>query len=247
MNADGTDPVRLTTSPKTEEYFPHFSPDGTWLLYWSFVKEPLKADLRWFRDGSDGVFATNIQPYVSFSPDGRFILVCMNSAPGNLDIFGVAAGGGDPTPLTSSPGLDFEPAWSPDGKTIAFVSDRDGTPHIYVMDTDGGNQRRLTRNDIVELEPAWSPDGMAIAFLGDVSDVSSNIYLVNADGTNTRRLTDEAVSHNENPVWSPDGSMIAFWSNRTGNSEIFVMRLDGTGLTNLTGNPAEDQNPSWSR
>ena len=57
------------------------------------------------------------------------------------------------------------PAWSPDGRKIAFVSDRDGNSEIYVMNADGSGQRRLTRNPAYDADPAWSPDGRTIAFV----------------------------------------------------------------------------------
>jgi tol-pal system beta propeller repeat protein TolB len=155
--------------------------------------------------------------------------------------------GGTFTQLTNDPKWDYEPAWSPDGTAIAFVSARDGTPHIYLMDADGKNQRRLSTSDIDQLEPAWSPDGKQIAFLSEEGNNHSNIYLMDSDGTNIRNLTNQPTGLNENPTWSPDGTMIAFWSDRTGNHEIFSMMLDGTGLVNLTNNPADDENPTWSK
>jgi TolB protein len=115
------------------------------------------------------------------------------------------------------------------------------------MDADGENQRRLTKTNMTELEPAWSPDGTRIAFTSSEGMLVSNIYIVDLDGANPRNLTVETVGYNENPVWSSDGTMMAFWLDREGNHEIYTIRLDGTGLTNLTNNPADDENPSWSK
>jgi dipeptidyl aminopeptidase/acylaminoacyl peptidase len=69
--------------------------------------------------------------------------------------------------LTSSPGDDLLPAWSPDGRSIAFVSTRDGNPEIYVMDSDGGNQRRLTFHSGGDWRPAWLPDSASLVFVSD--------------------------------------------------------------------------------
>jgi len=267
MGSDGNDQTRLTVSwqsqtfsqnpdgtktylsPVPSNLFPKLSPDGQLLLYWSYTEgNPPSSILYWMRpDGSTGEFASPVAPYTSFSPDGKTVALNVYTGENNTDIANVATGGGNGKQLTDNPANDYEPAWSPDGKTIAFVSERDDTPHIYLMDIDGSNQRRLTSNDMNELEPAWSPDGKEIAFLSEEGNVHSNIYIVDVDGTNIRNLTDTTDYLNENPAWSPDGTMIAFWSDREGNHEIYSIRLDGTGLTNLTNNPAEDENPSWSK
>jgi TolB protein len=166
---------------------------------------------------------------------------------GGADIGVARVDGSNFVRLTDDPGKDMDPCWSPDGRMIAFVSDRDGPNHIYLMNRDGSNQHRLTDSFLVnEGEPAWSPDGSTIAFsIVDETD-TSNIYLINPDGTNFRPLTEEVGSYNENPVWSPDGTMVAFWSNRTGNRDIFAINVDGSGLiNNLTNHPGDDENPSW--
>lgn len=248
MDSDGTNPTRLTTSPSTSDWFPKFSLDGQLLLYWSYTEEPFSVVLRWLQSkGSGGEFASNVAPYASFGPDGKAIALTTYNGENNMDIGVGSVLGGELQPLTSSPANDYQPAWAPDGRTIAFVSERDGTPYIYLMDADGTNQRRLTTSDKSELEPAWSPDGTKIAFISSQGMLLSNIYIVNSDGTDLHPLTNEVVGYNENPVWSPDGTMLAFWSDRTGNHEIFIIKLNGTGLVNLTNHPAADENPSWSK
>jgi len=77
--------------------------------------------------------------------------------------------------LTDDPGDDLLPAWSPDGRTIAFVSTRDGNPEIYVMDKDGGNQRRLTFNPTGDWRPAWLPDSTHLVFVSD-RDGNNDVY-----------------------------------------------------------------------
>jgi Tol biopolymer transport system component len=248
MHSDGANVTRLTTSPSTSDWFPKFSLDGKLLLYWSYTEEPFSVALQWLQSkGSGGEFASNVAPYVSFAPDGKAIALTTYNGENNMDIGVGSVLGGELQLLTSSPASDYQPAWSSDGQTIAFVSERDGTPHIYLMDADGTNQRRLTKGDEPELGPAWSPDGQKIAFMLSESTTLTNIYIVNADGTNLHPLTNETAGYNENPVWSPDGTMLAFWSDRTGNHEIFIISPDGTGLVNLTNHPAADENPSWSK
>jgi tol-pal system beta propeller repeat protein TolB len=248
MDSDGANPTRLTTSPSTSDWFPKLSLDGQLLLYWSYTEEPFSVVLQWLQSkGSGGEFANNVAPYTSFAPDGEAIALTTYNGKNNMDIGVGSVLGGELQLLTSDPANDYQPAWSPDGQTIAFFSERDGTPSIYLMDVDGNNQRRLTTGDKPELEPAWSPDGTKIAFVSSKGMLLSNIYIVNSDGTSLHPLTKEVAGYNENPVWSPDGTMLAFWSDRTGNHEIFIIKPDGTGLVNLTNHPAADENPSWSK
>ena len=122
------------------------------------------------------------------------------------------------------------------GSKIAFVSNQDGNPEIYIMDADGSNVTRLTNNPGSDGSPTWSPDGMRIAFASSRDD-NTDIYIMNADGSNVTRLTTDPAN-DRGPSWSPDGSMIAFDSNRSGSSQVWRTNVDagswGYNLTQLT-------------
>ena len=148
------------------------------------------------------------------------------------------------TRLTVHDAFDASPDWSPDGRRIAFDSDRDGNWEVYVMNADGSGVTRLTDNGAADEFPAWSPDGRRIAFESN-RDGNWEIYVMNADGSGVTRLTYNDA-FDSGPDWSPDGRRIAFDSNRDGNWEIYVMNADGSGVTRLTDNGAADGFPAWS-
>ena len=131
---------------------------------------------------------------------------------------------------------------------IAFMSERDGSAEIYVMDADGENQRNLTINDTHDNHPSWSPNGKHIAFDSFANEVGGNrdIYVMDADGKNQRNLTNHPDS-DYSPSWSPDSKRIAFVSNRTRdlNPDIYVMDADGANPRNLTNHPEDEGAPAW--
>ena len=148
--------------------------------------------------------------------------------------------------LTQNSSVDIQPAWSPDGRKIVFVSSPSGAyvnHEIYVMDANGSNPIRLTNNSVYDGDPDWSPDGTKIVFTSNYE-----IYMMNADGSNPTRLTETVQSYA--PAWSPDGTQIAFTSNTRsgGGGEIYVMNTDGSNLRNLTQNGDDyfDAYPTWS-
>jgi Tol biopolymer transport system component len=170
----------------------------------------------------------------------------------NIDSLEIDAPSGEPISSTSQVGAVtvFETGkiafFSPpkNGWEVAFVSERDGNPEIYVVSADGRNTRRLTNNDALDGGPTWSPDGGKIAF-HSARDGNMEIYLMDPNGGNLQRLTDNAAADTE-PAWSADGSQIAFVSDRDGNPEIYVMNADGSDPHRLTDNPAVDDAPAWS-
>jgi Tol biopolymer transport system component len=127
---------------------------------------------------------------------------------------------------------DF-PAWSPDGRQIAFERSGD----VYVVGSNGRGLRKLASGN----SPAWSPDGTRLVFS---ACCDRELFAINLDGSGRRLLARNASQ----PAWSPDGRKIAFVRFlRGGNSEIFVMNADGSNQKRLTRNPAIDAAPDWQR
>ncbi|MCD6291570.1 MAG: PD40 domain-containing protein [Anaerolineae bacterium] len=186
-------------------------------------------------------------------PRGR--IVFHSERTGDFDIWVMNDDGTDQRQLTDAHGRDIEPAWSPDGRKIAFASARDDPENLqlYIMNADGSDQHPLLPFEASDnWSPAWSPDGQKIAYQSN-RDHSFEIYVVNADGTGRTRLTGTGAQadgqpspNNSMPSWSPDGKRIAFVSDRDGNHEIYVMNADGSDQRRLTNHPADDVRPRWS-
>jgi TolB protein len=154
--------------------------------------------------------------------------------------------------------LGEDPAWSPDGRKIAFLGvGDDGNTDVYVVRADGLGQQRLTRHPGVDGNPAWSPDGRKIAFTRRAREWGAGktyIYVMNADGSGQRRLSHGHVHFSV--AWSPDGRKMLFERPNPRHphgpvpgetaEDLHVMNADGSGQRNLTRNPARDNAPVWS-
>ena len=110
---------------------------------------------------------------------------------------------------SAQPGDVQAPAWSRDGRTIVFVSWRDGNGEVYAMDADGSGPRNLTQHPAKDFRPAWSPNGRRIAFVSR-RDGNAEVYVMNADGSGKRNLTRDRASDDDYPTWSRDGRKLAF-------------------------------------
>ncbi len=232
---------------------PSFSPDGKQITFVSG------------RDGNAEIYLMNVDggnvkrltddpavdAHPAFSPDGTQILFSSDREKEHSDVYIMNANGsGDPLNLINwenssqhaGPG-----SWSPDGTKILFMSDRTGKDGIYVMSAEVFRpQRILMDGHNNELgSPAYSPDGKSIAYQVQLEDKSGELHIWNLE---TKR--DSLVIRTKNadlaPAWSPSGQWIAFRNRVEDNTEICLIRPDGSGLKNLTQNPAADSAPSWS-
>jgi TolB protein len=149
--------------------------------------------------------------------------------------------------LTTTPAFDACPAYSADGKQIAYCSNASGPFEIWAMKANGTDQHQVTHLGGRMLFPDFDPTGTRIAFGGGVTDESpADVYSVGSNGTGLVQLTSDAAD-DLYPAYSPDGSQIAFISYRTGTGQVWLMNVDGSNQHQLTFDAVEkDQVPDWS-
>ncbi|MBX6315958.1 MAG: PD40 domain-containing protein, partial [Isosphaeraceae bacterium] len=176
---------------------------------------------------------------------------------GEVDLIAIRPDGSDAQPITTAPGNDGFPSFSPDGRQLVFRSGRDGAKNLYIMEADGSHVRRLTEGRWTDTMCDWSPTGDWIVFASD-REGDFEIWLIHPDGSGLRKLIGGG-GRNNHPHFSPDGRWVVFTSRRAGFSaeeislprqpqpygDLFAVRLDGTGLVRLTHNGFEEGTPAW--
>jgi Tol biopolymer transport system component len=260
----------------TNGYSPKISPDGKKILFLRnglTGSEIFVANI----DGSGISQLTHNGEWTlspAWSPNGKFVAfvsgedisgVVENLNP--FDIYTMNADGSEKRRLTNTPNFERDVTWSPNGRQIAFMRDLgstyNGPFNIFTMNEDGSNQVNISGNSCSDFHPSWSPKGNTIAFVTNCGGSNTEvfhmpeIYVMNSDGSERKRLTYISDEANENrryayyPSWSPNGLKIAFtavtFDIYDANWEIFALELNRNTLVNLTSNPKQDQEPSWSK
>ena len=241
---------RKITNDNTLNLTPAWSPNGRWLIYTSYAgnnpdlimidrhnKLPRRALLR--------MSGLNAAP--SWSPvDDRLCLVLSKDE--NSEIY-ILENNYKLLRLTRHFSIDTSPTWSPDGKKIAFTSDRSGrgAPQIYIMDAllgDKAGVQRISFNSSYNDNPAWSPDGDKIAYTSRVGR-HFQIKIYNLTTKNSTVFT-KSIGHKEQPTWSPDGRFLAYRHKKGSKKHTYIQRLGSNKVRQLTFGVGGGTNPSWS-
>ena len=228
----------------------HWSPDGKILLYTHFTTTSTELALQPVDRSQARLlrFPREIQPMGgSWGPDGEEILVTVMKE-GNADIFRYQLKTGEMFPLVKWPSLETSPAWSPDGQTIAFVSDRQRfrQPGIYLYDMKVGG-KKLPFEGKYSSAPRWSPNGRQLLFEAK-QEKYFQIFKYNLDNDQIQQLT-FGPFNSEQPDWSPNGQQIVFSSRRGGVHKLFFMSAYGGRTIRVTNQPAgvAETAPAWSK
>lgn len=255
---DGTDLKQITTDPVIH-LSPTWSSDGTQIIYTSYKRgnpdlyiydtklkstRPLS-----IHEGLDsGAAADPHSSWVAFSSRGRR----------DADLYMTTLAGGKRRLLIQGSGLDVDPAFSRDGRYLAYVSGRFGNPHIFIAQLKrtvlGGlriiKDTRLTWAGWYNGNPAFSRDSQKVAFAGYDKDIDRfDIFLTDVDGQNLERLTLKN-GDNESPSWSPNDQLIVFESSRhkslvKGVKKLYIMRRDGRMQAQIPMDLYSAESPDW--
>jgi TolB protein len=153
--------------------------------------------------------------------------------------------GWNPRRVTVNGSLNILPTWSPDGRSIAYVSYRQGAPDVFLASIYEGKSANLTNGKGAQaLAAAFSPDGKHIAYASNRSG-NMDIWVANADGSGARKVTTSSAADTA-PCWSPTAQEIAFTSNRGGTPQIYVMDSEGLNVRRLTNVGNYNDGCSWN-
>lgn len=198
--------------------------------------------------------------YPAISPDGNTIAFCYKG-----DIYRVSAKGGDATLLTTHEGQDFMPVWSPDGKNIAFASDRYGNFDVFIMPSTGGEARRITQASSGDFPTDFTPDGSSVLFQSGRQDPHTSVqfpmrmlgelYTVPVAGGPVKQITSASA---ELARFSPSGNFLIYQDNKGYEDyyrkhqtssiarDIWVLDLKTRKHKKITNFKGEDRNPVFA-
>jgi Tol biopolymer transport system component len=179
------------------------------------------------------------------------------AVPGSLQLFIAASDGSDEHPLLAASHDDYDAVWAPDGKSIVFTSDRNGSGDLFRVNADGSGLTQLTSDPAYEDQAAFSPDGKQLVFVSTRGSGYANIWTFDFATKRAKALT-SGQGGDYRPAWSPDGKWIAFSSGhgitppfsegrweRQQLAEIYLIRPDGSGMKKVTSTGGFCGSPKW--
>jgi TolB protein len=226
----------LSTKLPWPQWDPAISPRGGAIAFRAYYAPPADGAYALYASRTSTCRAKRLTHGIagdpSWSPGGRWIVF---DTSGYGDIDKIRPDGSGLTRLFVGRGADegWGPAWSPDGKEVAFVRERRGGGQLWLMRADGGGARLLHRDPgASDQRPVWSHDGRDLAFVRTTGSGPGTIEVMDADGARVRALKTPQPAWN--PVWLPRDTGIAFLSGRGGTGHLYVVRTDGRDLRQVT-------------
>ncbi len=212
INKDGTEFKTLTSADIGNADHPTWSPDGKQIAF-DVTSEDDRETIYAMDAHGDQLKAITDKSFDSswpqWSPDGKKILMMCVRSKDHLAYQQICTENPDGSnfQVLTSENVNWQATWSPDGEKIAFVSFRDGSAQIYMMNRDGSHQTRLTDTSISKTSPVWSPTRKIITFTGQQGE-TRDIYSIDIDKVQTSNVTQNGIS--SVPVWAPNGHYLAF-------------------------------------
>lgn len=243
-NADGSDPVALTTPPGASNN-PEWSPDGSWIAFVTDELGPpdimvVPAEGGEPRALTQGQWLDN---YPKPSPDGSEILFYGNRN-GTVDLWTVPVDGGEARVLTSAPGDDFNQDWSPDGRWIAFTRGVAGRQTVWLYSLADSTERGVTSEGFENyIGNSWSPDSREFLYVSTRTG-SPDIWAYSLETGESRQVTSD-IRSDVNATYSPDGRWVAFRSGRGGQDDVWIVPASGGDAIRITDDAAEEYDLRW--
>jgi len=247
MAADGSGAAREVSIAELKRGL--WSPDGKMVMY-----HRDGSDTQLYLANSDGSGERQL-PFKagnsSWSRDSKSILfqqfLTTDKGTKNSDIFQFTIASNEVKPIVENAAFDGDPSLSPDGKTLLFVSERDGNIEVYKKDLATGTETRLTNSPGHDSYPSFSPDGTQIVFNSDRERENTDVYIMNADGSGLRKLTD--LPTNEfvtSDPWSADGTSLLVVSNANGADNIYRYEIELFDIQTVVGTKIDAFAPTVS-
>jgi len=245
------------TKPTTINLSPSWSHDGKKILYTSFRTK--KAEIFEYNVKTKKTIQVTFENANSsgavWNTSGNLIAFSSSTKKGFTHLFTTTGPGVRKKPLITSSRIAVEPAFSPDGTSIAYTSNRYAKPMIFVLNLKTHKTTRLTYAGWYNASASWKPNNKQLAFSSFDRQINRwDLFRINANGTELTRLTLQ-LGDNEKPTWSPDGRFIMFQSNRGEGSKedtvkgnkykLYVMDPDGDHQDLLNTNIPDSRQPAW--
>ena len=201
-------------------------------------------------DGKDTIRLTSNPGDDQHPTEAAGVVVFTSYRDGNGELYAVPSTGGVEQRLTTTAADETQPALSPDGRHIAYLSDESGVPKLWMSAADGTNPQALTAGfgfaGSIEASPSWAPSGDRIVFVSTANGRAGLFILTlgGGGGTPTPLVADSDNTAVE-PSWSPDGRLVAFASDRAGVTNIFTVDVATLQVRQLTTDPTTAGQPAW--